>query len=104
MAQGGKRLLLGDQVFESRAGECLVVTAELPVTGHFLDVSPQTPALALGLVLRPAAIAALLLQTPPGPRSRPQGPPARPAPSCSTPPSGCCGCSASPPTPRCWPR
>jgi AraC-like DNA-binding protein len=71
MAQGGKRLLLGDQVFEYRAGECLVVTAELPVTGHFLDVSPQTPALALGLVLRPAAIAELLLQTPPGPRSGP---------------------------------
>jgi AraC-like DNA-binding protein len=70
MAQGGKRLLLGDRVYEYQAGECLVVTAELPVTGHFLDVSPERPALALGLVLRPAAIAPLLLETPAAPRSR----------------------------------
>src|ERR1700748_3332929 len=61
MAQGGKRLLLGDQVHEYRAGQCLVVTAELPVTGHFIDAAPQLPALGMGLVLRPAAIAPLLL-------------------------------------------
>ena len=48
MAQGGKRLLLGDQVFEYRAGQCLVVTADLPVTGHFLDAGPRTPALGDG--------------------------------------------------------
>ncbi|MEV8439310.1 AraC family transcriptional regulator [Actinosynnema sp. NPDC051121] len=61
MAQGGKRVLLGDQVLEYRAGQCLVVTATLPVTGNFL-ASPQVPALAMGLVLRPEAIAPLLLQ------------------------------------------
>ena len=55
IAQGGKRLLLGDRVFEYRAGQCLVVTADLPVTGHFLDANPQAPSLAMGLVLRPAA-------------------------------------------------
>ena len=66
MAQGGKRLLLGDQVFDYRAGQCLVVTADLPVTGHFLDASPQVPSLAMGLVLRPAAIAPLLLEVPAG--------------------------------------
>ena len=33
MAQGGKRLLLGDRVHEYRAGQYLVVTAALPVTG-----------------------------------------------------------------------
>ncbi|WP_328815668.1 AraC family transcriptional regulator [Nonomuraea cypriaca] len=64
MAQGGKRLLLGDQVYEYRAGECLVVTADLPVTGNFIDATPQAPALGLGLVLRPAAIAPLLLEAP----------------------------------------
>jgi AraC-type transcriptional regulator N-terminus len=61
MAQGGKRLLVADQVFEYRAGQCLVVTANLPVTGHFLDASPQVPSLAVGLALRPAATAPLLL-------------------------------------------
>ena len=65
MAQGGKRLLLGDQVFEYRAGQLLVVTTGLPVTGHFIDATPQTPALGMGLVLRPATIAELLLQTAP---------------------------------------
>jgi AraC-like DNA-binding protein len=77
MAQGGKRLFLGDEVFEYRAGQCLVVTADLPVTGHFLGASPEYPALGLGLVLRPAAIAALLLDTPAVPRARTAvGPPA----------------------------
>jgi AraC-like DNA-binding protein len=61
MAQGGKRLLLGDQVFEYRAGQCLVVTTGLPVTGHFVGATPQVPALGMGLVLRPSAIAPLLL-------------------------------------------
>ena len=40
MAQGGKRLLLGDEVHEYRAGQCLVVTANLPVTGHYIDIAP----------------------------------------------------------------
>ncbi|MEV0177105.1 AraC family transcriptional regulator [Streptomyces sp. NPDC050803] len=70
MAQGGKRLLLGDQVHEYRAGQCLVVTADLPVTGHFLGASREVPALGVGLVLRPAAVASLLLEAPAGPRSR----------------------------------
>jgi AraC-like DNA-binding protein len=70
MAQGGKRLLLGDQVYEYRSGQCLVVTADLPVTGHFLGASPQAPSLAMGLVLRPAAIAPLLLAAPAGRWSR----------------------------------
>ncbi|MFC1408940.1 AraC family transcriptional regulator N-terminal domain-containing protein [Streptacidiphilus sp. N1-12] len=64
MAQGGKRLLLGDQVFEYRAGQYLIVTTDLPVTGHFLEAGPRSPSLGLGLVLRPATIAPLLLETP----------------------------------------
>ncbi|HVV09520.1 AraC family transcriptional regulator [Amycolatopsis sp.] len=62
MAQGGKRLLLGDEVYEYRAGQCLVVTTSLPVTGHFFG----PVSLGLGLVLRPAVVAPLLLQAPPG--------------------------------------
>jgi len=70
MAQGGKRLLLGDQVFEYRAGQFLIVTTDLPVTGHFIGASPQSPSLALGVALRPAVIAALLLEAPAGPWAR----------------------------------
>jgi AraC-like DNA-binding protein len=72
MAQGGKRLLLGDRVHEYRSGQYLVVTADLPVTGHYLD----TPSLGLGLVLRPSVIAPLVLDAP-APRTRATtGPPA----------------------------
>jgi AraC-like DNA-binding protein len=70
MAQGGKRLLLGEQVYEYRAGQCLVVTTDLPVTGHFLDAGPETPSLAMGLELRPATIAPLLLRAPAARSSR----------------------------------
>jgi AraC-like DNA-binding protein len=70
MAQGGKRLLLGDRVYEYEAGDCLVVTANLPVTGQWIDTDGSGQALGMGLVLRPAAIAALLVQAPPGRWSR----------------------------------
>lgn len=63
MAQGGKHLMLGDRAYEYRAGQCLVVTANLPVTGHWIDTTEANPALALALALRPSDIAALLLET-----------------------------------------
>lgn len=66
MAHGGKRLMLGEDVFEYRSGQCLVVTADLPVTGHFIDTGDGSPSLGMALVLRPAVVAALLLQVPPG--------------------------------------
>ncbi|SNQ46075.1 AraC-type DNA-binding protein [Frankia canadensis] len=65
LAQGGKRLLLGEHTYEYRAGQCLVVAADLPVTGHFLGASPTSPALGVGLALRPAVLAPLLLEIPP---------------------------------------
>jgi AraC-like DNA-binding protein len=64
MAQGGKRLLLGEQVYEYRAGQCLVVTANLPVTGHYIDITADSPSLAMALVLRPAVVAELVLRAP----------------------------------------
>lgn len=64
MAQGAKRLLLGDRVIEHRAGHCLDVTANLPVTGNFVGASQEVPSLAAAGVLRPAAIASLLLELP----------------------------------------
>jgi AraC-like DNA-binding protein len=64
MAQGGKRLMLGDRTYEYRAGQCLVVSADLPVTGNFVGASRTTPALGVGVELRPASIAPLLLDAP----------------------------------------
>jgi AraC-like DNA-binding protein len=62
IAQGAKRLALGDRVYEYRAGQYLVASVDLPVTGHFVDAGPQRPALGFGLTLQPAAVAEVLLQ------------------------------------------
>ncbi|MGW4507720.1 AraC family transcriptional regulator N-terminal domain-containing protein [Streptomyces sp. NPDC004436] len=61
IAQGAKRLALGDRVLEYGPGQYLVASVDLPVTGQFLRVSPERPALGFGLVLEPAAVAELLL-------------------------------------------
>ena len=66
IAQGGKRLAVGDSVYEYGAGQYLVASVDLPVTGHFTDAVPDHPALGFGMTLEPAAIAELLLQAGPG--------------------------------------
>jgi AraC-like DNA-binding protein len=63
VAQGRKRLAVGDQVFEYGAGDYLVVSVDLPVTGHFVEASKAKPCLGVGLELRPELIAALLLDS-----------------------------------------
>ncbi|MEO3808618.1 AraC family transcriptional regulator [Sphaerisporangium sp. B11E5] len=62
IAQGAKRLALGERVYEYHAGQYLVASVDLPVTGHFVDVGPDRPALGFGLTLEPSAIADLLLR------------------------------------------
>ncbi|WP_062442780.1 AraC family transcriptional regulator [Herbidospora daliensis] len=61
IAQGEKRLALGDRVYDYRAGQYLVASVDLPVTGHFVGATRETPALGFGLVLRPEAVAEVLL-------------------------------------------
>ena len=59
VAQGAKRLAMGERTYDYGAGQFLVVSVDLPVIGHYTEA----PFLGLGLVLRPAAVAALLLET-----------------------------------------
>ncbi|MEV4350440.1 AraC family transcriptional regulator [Actinoplanes sp. NPDC049596] len=66
IAQGSKRLALGDRVYEYGAGQYLIASVDLPVTGQFTRASPDEPALGFGLLLHPAAIAEVLLHAPPG--------------------------------------
>lgn len=76
IAQGAKRLAVGDRVFEYRAGQYLVASVDLPVTGHFVDVGPDRPALGFGLELRPSTVAELLVRAPvlpPAPGGAPPG-------------------------------
>lgn len=65
IAQGRKRVAVGDRVLEYGAGQYLVASVDVPITGHYSEASTDQPALGFGLVLRPAAIAALLLEAPP---------------------------------------
>jgi len=71
MARGSKRMAVGERLFEYRAGQCLVTSVEVPVTGHFFDVTPRRPALGFAMTLRPALIAELLLQSPRPPSRTP---------------------------------
>ncbi|MFC8779025.1 AraC family transcriptional regulator N-terminal domain-containing protein [Streptomyces nigra] len=73
IAQGAKRLSLGDRLFEYGPGEYLVASVDLPVTGQFVRVDPDHPALGFGMVLEPSAVAELLLQAGPGTGARTGG-------------------------------
>lgn len=61
IAQGGKRLAVGDRVHEYTAGQYLVASVDLPVTGAFFDASPEHPALGFAITLQPSIVADLLL-------------------------------------------
>lgn len=65
VAQGTKRSILGDRVFDYHAGQFLVVSVDLPLTGHISQASTEEPFLALGLPLKADVIAQLLLETGP---------------------------------------
>jgi AraC-like DNA-binding protein len=71
IAQGGKRLALGDRFYDYGAGQYLVASIDVPVTGHAIDVAPGVPALGFGMTLEPAVIAELLLA---GPGDLPRSP------------------------------
>jgi AraC-like DNA-binding protein len=57
--QGTKRTTLGSRSYTYRAGDYLVVSADLPVSGQVLEA----PYSAIGIPLEPVAIADLMLET-----------------------------------------
>jgi AraC-like DNA-binding protein len=61
VAQGAKRLSVGSTVHDYGPGNYLVASVDLPVSGQFMDASPEQPALGFGLELRPETVAELLL-------------------------------------------
>jgi AraC-like DNA-binding protein len=62
IAQGAKHIALGERVYEYRAGQYLIASVDMPITGHYVDTSPEHPAVGFGLTLHPATVAELLLQ------------------------------------------
>lgn len=65
VAQGAKRILLGDRVYDYRAGQILVSTLELPVNGQITEASREKPFVGLGLPLHRSVVTKLLLETGP---------------------------------------
>ncbi|ANZ39440.1 AraC family transcriptional regulator [Lentzea guizhouensis] len=74
VAQGRKRIALGDRIYDYRAGQYLVASVDMPITGDYVGISPTTPALGIGIVLRPQAVTDLLLRHDlPPPTGTPEG-------------------------------
>ncbi|RWZ51138.1 AraC family transcriptional regulator [Labedella phragmitis] len=61
MAQGEKRLAVGELVHVYGAEQSMIASVDLPITGHFTRASRREPALGFALTLRPALVAELLL-------------------------------------------
>ena len=72
--QGAKRTTLADRVYDYRAGQYLVATLDLPVSGRIVAASRAEPFIGLGLPLRRSLITDLLLAT--GAPARDDGDPA----------------------------
>ena len=64
VAQGAKRTLLGATIVGYSAGQYLVVSVDLPITGSVTQASADAPYLALSLELDPAVLADMLLTLP----------------------------------------
>jgi AraC-like DNA-binding protein len=63
VAQGSKRAIMADLILDYHEGQYLVVSVDLPMTAHITRASAELPFLAFSMSLKPAQIAALLLET-----------------------------------------
>lgn len=61
LAQGSKRVLLGDEVYVYDSSHYLLVAQNLPVSGQVIDASPEAPYLGLRLGFDVREVAALSL-------------------------------------------
>jgi len=59
IVQGGKRIMLGEEVFDYVAGQTLITTVDMPVVAYITRASPAEPFLGLWLELDARVIAQL---------------------------------------------
>jgi len=62
IAQGAKRVLLGEEVYRYDRARYLAASMNLPVSGQVIEASPEKPYLAMKLDVAPQEIAALILE------------------------------------------
>jgi AraC-like DNA-binding protein len=63
VAQGGKRALVGEEVFRYDSGHYLLFTVDLPVIFQVLEASQERPYFGLRLDLDPALVASVLMDS-----------------------------------------
>ncbi len=66
VAQGSKEILVGDECFRYDPARYLIATMQLPAVGRVVDASPERPYLSLRLVLDPAIVASVMVESDPG--------------------------------------
>jgi len=69
VAQGAKRIVLADCVFDAHANQYSVVPVDLPLTFCVTEASEETPYLAFAMLLKPETIAEILLEASPPDRN-----------------------------------
>src|SRR3546814_3062971 len=62
VAQGRKRAMLGDRIFEYDRSRFLVVSVDVPVVGQIIDATPREPYLCFRLDLDRALLASLFME------------------------------------------
>ncbi len=63
VAQGRKETTVGGQLFRYSAGECLIVSLDVPASGHITQATREHPYLGFALAIDPAQVADLLLES-----------------------------------------
>lgn len=71
VVQGGKQVVLGDQLFHYLPGRYGIVTHDLPATGHVIEASREKPFLSLVLDFDPVTLAEMALRVPAQPGAAP---------------------------------
>lgn len=70
IAQGRKEILLGDTRYRYDPAHYLIATADVPITSHVMEASPDRPYLGVILTLAPTLVGAVLVEAghgaPPG--------------------------------------
>lgn len=63
VAQGGKRVLVGEEVFRYDPGYYLIFTVDLPVVFQVEEASEERPYLGLRLDLDPTLVASVMMES-----------------------------------------
>lgn len=63
IAQGSKAIMLGEDTFRYDPAHYMISTVELPLAGQVIEASPERPFLGFRLVLDPAVVTAVMVES-----------------------------------------